>query len=75
MFKYAVIGPAGTGNGIIRQCIDCRALAGPDSRACNGFGPGCLGIGSRARRDPEASSPTQPQGSPSLFSTRRWLRA
>ena len=74
MFKNAVIGPAVAGNGIIRQCIDCRALAGPDSRACNGFGPGCLGIASRARRDAETSSPTPPQGSPWLFFT-RWLRA
>jgi hypothetical protein len=43
MFESFVIGPiAGDRLGIVRQCIDCRAAAGPNARPCPGFGPGCL---------------------------------
>ncbi|MGZ5036152.1 MAG: hypothetical protein ACXWHB_01120 [Usitatibacter sp.] len=43
MFEPFVIGPIAGGHlGIVRQCIDCRAVAAPDSPQCQGFGPGCL---------------------------------
>ena len=53
MFEIAVIGVlAGNRLGVVRQCIECRASAGPDAAPCPGFGPGCL-----SRPDPPAQSP------------------
>lgn len=61
MFEYAVVGPIGKGGlGIVRQCIECRAVAGPDAPACNGFGPGCLVSVSRDARAPAPTSPSEP---------------
>jgi hypothetical protein len=43
MFEIAVIGPLPSDRlGVVRQCIECRAAAGPDAPSCTGFGPGCL---------------------------------
>jgi hypothetical protein len=43
MFEFALIGPIGTrGLGVVRQCIACRAAAGPQAPSCPGFGAGCL---------------------------------
>ena len=43
MFEFTVVGPLGTrGLGVVRQCIACRAAAGPNAPSCPGFGAGCL---------------------------------
>jgi hypothetical protein len=43
MFETAVLGPMATrGLGVVRQCIACRAAAGPQAPSCPGFGAGCL---------------------------------
>ena len=43
MFEIAVIGPfAALRLGVVRQCIECRAMAGVGAPPCPGFGPGCL---------------------------------
>ena len=43
MFQIAVIGPQFSDRlGIVQQCMQCRAAAGPDAPQCPGFGPGCL---------------------------------
>ena len=53
MFEIAVIGVlAGNRLGVVRQCIECRASAGPDAAPCPGFGPGCL-AGANARAGTE----------------------
>lgn len=42
MFEIAVIGPFAPRMGVVRQCIECRAAAGPEAPGCPGFGPGCI---------------------------------
>lgn len=48
MFETLVIGVLpGRSLGLVRQCIECRAAAGPQASPCPGFGPGCLATPNR----------------------------
>lgn len=51
MFEIAVIGLFAPRLGVVRQCVECRATAGPDAPDCPGFGPGCIAPPSRQAQE------------------------
>lgn len=51
MFESFVIGPVTGANGLIRQCVECRATSADASFQCVGFGPGCLAATRRSSRE------------------------
>lgn len=48
MFESFVIGPVTGANGLIRQCVECRAASADPSFKCSGFGPGCIAATGRS---------------------------
>jgi hypothetical protein len=62
MRETAILGVIGSGR--IRQCIDCRAAAGAQSAACNGFGPGCFLPMRQIMAEPSRPSPTRSPPTP-----------
>ena len=61
MFKFAVLGPIGSG--CIRQCMECQA-ASRDGFACSGFGAGCFLPHREAPAVPAPAQDLIPQGYP-----------
>jgi hypothetical protein len=60
MFEFAVIGPfAAPRLGVVKQCIECRAMAGVGAPPCPGFGPGCL-VQFDGKQKGEGERPTMP---------------